>query len=52
MVKDIVCGMQIDESIAFAKSSYQEKEYSFCSLICKERFDAEPEKYIKRENNK
>ncbi len=49
MEKDIICGMKIDESKASAKTNYQGKEYSFCSLVCKERFDAEPEKFIKRE---
>jgi len=52
MVKDIVCGMQIDESKASAKSDYQGKEYNFCSLVCKEKFDSNPEKYIKRESDK
>ena len=50
MVKDIVCGMHIDESKASAKSNCHGKEYSFCSLVCKEKFDTKPEKYIERKD--
>ena len=51
-VKDIVCGMCIHESKASAKSNYRDKDYYFCSLVCKQRFDSEPEKFVKREYNK
>ncbi len=50
MVKDIICGMQIDETKVSDKSSYKDEEYSFCSPACKENFDSDPEKYIKIEN--
>jgi len=50
MVKDIVCGMHIEKLKTSAKSNYQGKDYYFCSLVCKERFGSEPEKYIERES--
>lgn len=51
-VKDIVCGMHIRQSKASARSNHCGKDYYFCSLVCKQRFDSEPEKFIKREHNK
>lgn len=40
MVKDPVCGMEVDEKSAPAKSLYMGKAYYFCSLDCKRIFDA------------
>lgn len=45
MAKDPVCGMTIDEKKAAGKSEHKGQPIYFCSLKCKERFDAEPEKY-------
>ena len=45
MVKDPVCGMQIDEKSASGKSEYQGRVYYFCSPGCKAKFDKAPEKY-------
>ena len=42
---DPVCGMQIDEKKATAKSEYQDTTYYFCSPSCKAAFDKEPSKY-------
>jgi YHS domain-containing protein len=47
MVKDPVCGMEIDPKTAGGKSEYKEQTYYFCSLGCKKSFDKEPEKYVK-----
>jgi len=47
--KDPVCGMDVDEATAQAKSEYQGNTYYFCCSGCKETFDKEPEKYIKSE---
>ncbi len=44
---DPVCGMQIDEKKATAKSEYQGTTYYFCSPSCKAAFDKEPSKYAK-----
>lgn len=46
-VKDPVCGMEVDEATATAKSDYKGKIYHFCCAGCKERFDKNPEKYLK-----
>ncbi len=45
MVKDPVCGMQVDEKKAAATSVYKGTTYYFCSAGCKKAFDAAPEKY-------
>ena len=49
MVKDPVCGMEVNETTVPAKSEYQGKKYYFCSVACKEAFDKEPEKFLKPE---
>ena len=47
MVKDPVCGMEIDPKTAAGKSDYQGQTYYFCAPGCKKAFDQEPGKYIK-----
>lgn len=49
MVKDLVCGMQIDETEAAGSSTYQGKTYYFCSVPCKEKFEKGPEQFVKPE---
>jgi Cu+-exporting ATPase len=51
MVKDLVCGMEIDPKLAEGKSEYQGQTYYFCSSDCKMAFDKEPEKYIEAEGH-
>ncbi len=46
MAKDPVCGMDIDERIAPAKSEYQGQTYYFCTPGCKREFDKNPEKFV------
>jgi len=50
-VKDPVCGMEVDEATAPAKSEYKGKTYYFCCSGCKESFDKEQEKYVKSEKH-
>lgn len=45
MVKDPVCGMQIDEKTAAGKSEYKGQTFYFCAPGCKTKFDQSPEKY-------
>ncbi|MBN2339350.1 MAG: YHS domain-containing protein, partial [Acidobacteria bacterium] len=46
-VKDLVCGMDVDpDSDRTLKTEYQGKTYYFCTEMCRERFDANPEKYV------
>lgn len=48
MEKDVVCGMFVDKKIVTAQSDYKTEKYYFCSLVCKEKFDKNPEKYIEK----
>ena len=45
MVKDPVCGMQVNEASAAAKVEHGGKTYYFCSPACKATFEKHPEKY-------
>lgn len=45
MVKDPVCGMQVDPQKTAIKTDYHDQTYYFCSALCKGIFDREPEKY-------
>ena len=45
-VKDLVCGMEIDPKTAAAKLDHKGKTYYFCALSCRDKFKANPEKYI------
>lgn len=45
MVKDPVCGMQIEESDAVGSSEHEGRTYYFCSQDCKDEFDADPSAY-------
>ncbi len=47
-VKDLVCGMEIDPKTAAAKLDYKGKPYYFCALSCRDKFKADPEKFIKK----
>ena len=46
MVKDIVCGMDVNEKRAKYKVEYMNKLYYFCSSACKTKFEKQPEKYV------
>ena len=43
---DPVCGMMVDEARAAATSIYKGKKYYFCNPRCRERFDADPERFL------
>jgi len=47
MVKDPVCGMQVDERHAVATTNYKGRPYYFCSTSCKAQFDKGPEQFVK-----
>jgi len=42
MSTDPVCGMEVDEAQAAARSEYQGQTYYFCSESCKAEFDKDP----------
>jgi P-type Cu+ transporter len=43
---DPVCGMTVDEAKAAATSTYNGKKYYFCNPRCRDRFDADPERFL------
>jgi Cu+-exporting ATPase len=47
MAIDPVCKMKVNEDKAAGKSDYNGTTYYFCAAICKKKFDADPEKYLK-----
>jgi YHS domain-containing protein len=47
MVKDPVCGMNVDEKTAKFKSEYMGKTYYFCNESCKTAFDKNPKRFAK-----
>ena len=46
MARDPICGMEVDEKTAKYKSEHKGKTYYFCALSCRDKFKANPEKYI------
>jgi Cu+-exporting ATPase len=42
---DPVCGMEVDESTAEWKTTYQGQTYYFCAAGCLKSFEKEPAKY-------
>jgi Cu+-exporting ATPase len=44
-VIDPVCGMSIDPETAAGRSTFEGRDYFFCSKACKDEFDRNPEKY-------
>ena len=47
MQTDPVCGMQVDTAQAAAKSEHNGVTYYFCAVMCKKKFDANPQTYVK-----
>ncbi len=43
---DPVCGMRVDPATATHRTTHKSEDYFFCSGRCRERFDAEPEKFL------
>src|SRR5262245_13917781 len=44
-VKDLVCGMDVDPARSIS-TTYEGKDYYFCAPGCKQKFEADPEKYV------
>lgn len=49
MVKDPVCGMEIDKEKAAAQREYEGQTYFFCSVSCRDKFNAAPQEYIQNQ---
>jgi P-type Cu+ transporter len=43
---DPVCGMRVDPATAKHRFAYNGQGYFFCSARCRERFEAEPERFL------
>jgi Cu+-exporting ATPase len=46
VVKDPVCGMDIEPASAAGHTEHQGKTYYFCGAACKEKFDHNPAQYL------
>lgn len=46
MVKDLVCGMEVDEENSPFTSRYKGRIFYFCSRSCKLEFEHNPERFI------
>jgi Cu+-exporting ATPase len=45
---DPVCNMDLSEMHGKFFYDFEEQTYYFCSELCKEKFAAQPEKYLKK----
>ncbi len=45
-VKDPVCGMSVDPAMARHKAEFSGAKYFFCCAGCREKFVAEPQRYV------
>ena len=48
MVKDVVCGMMVDEKTTEHKLEYNGGTHYFCSPGCREEFSKNPKKWLKK----
>jgi len=48
-VKDPVCGMDVDPSVAKHSSEYRGETFYFCSLMCKKAFEDDPLNYLNKD---
>src|SRR5438067_1807175 len=45
---DPVCGMTVDPATAAGSATFEDKTYYFCNPRCREKFEADPHKYLGR----
>jgi YHS domain-containing protein len=43
---DPVCKMEVNPASAEAQSEYRGQVFYFCSTACRQRFEANPERYV------
>ena len=51
LVKDPVCGMEVESTSTAARATHQDVTYYFCSKACAETFRADPARYADRERH-
>ena len=49
MAVDLVCGMAVDPQTAKHKAIHQGRPYFFCCSGCKAKFEADPDRYLKKD---
>ena len=47
VVRDPVCGMELDEENAAERSEYRGQIFYFCSDQCRNKFDENPGRYMR-----
>ncbi len=52
VVKDPVCGMDVDISTAAGHTEHDGQTYYFCGSMCKEKFDHNPSQYLGKSADK
>lgn len=50
-VRDPVCGMRVDEWTTEITTTNDDRRYVFCSKRCLQRFESDPEKYVRRKTS-
>lgn len=48
-LKDPVCGMNVDPHTAKHRANFEGQPYYFCSAGCKAKFEADPQKYLSKD---
>ena len=48
IVKDLVCGMDVDPATAAGRTEYKGQTYYFCGSRCKEKFELTPEEFLRK----
>jgi Cu+-exporting ATPase len=43
---DPVCGMEVNPASAAGQSEHEGQTFYFCSPACKQKFDADPKRYL------
>ena len=46
VVKDPVCGMDVETATAAGHAEHKGQTYHFCSAGCKKKFEANPEQFV------
>ena len=46
IVKDLVCGMDVNPATAAGRTEYKGQTYYFCGSRCKEKFGLTPEEFL------
>ena len=49
MEKDVVCGMQVDETATAHRIDHSGRTFYFCSAACRAKFSRNPETYANKE---